>query len=220
MSRPILFTVALLTGLATGCSGIKTSQRLNQWSPFANRSDSGKSETKPVDNSIVPASGVARPQAPPTDSSRVPPPNLTPVAATPIPSSWTQVYGDEHRRDTPTVRGERLDLRPTDTGIEKAIELARQNEQLQSEIRALQAKIAGLEQAATAREEAIAETMREVESATVEVIRARGDLQAARRTTQQLQEQLRKAERDELETLKLIVTALETALAAPKDSKE
>jgi hypothetical protein len=214
----ILPIVALLAGVATGCSGLKTSQRT--WSPFAAKPAAGKSEAKTLDNAIVPAQAVARPQSPPTEPKPVPPPALPPLDATPLPTSWPQVYGDEHRRETPTVRGERLDLRPADTGIEKAIELARQNEQLQAEIRALQAKVAVLEQSATAREEAIAESVREVEAATVEVIRAKGDLQEARKTATALREQLLKAERDEFETLKLIAAALEKALAAPKESKE
>lgn len=209
--------VALLMPFAVGCAATNSAYRFDpQLRLFAPISADGKSGDTIPDKEAGSAGTVARPQAPPTDAKVAIP---EPPVAVPgsVPVSWPAVYGDEHRRDTPTVRGGLLGLNPAENGVEKAVELARRNEQLQAEIKALQSRIAGMEVAAKAREEAIAESVRETEAATVEVIRARGDLQAARKALATAKERLKKAEEDELETLKLIVVALEKLLSSSKE---
>jgi hypothetical protein len=244
MHRP-LAVVALLASLAVGCAGTNPAYRFQpQLRLFVPVPVEGKSDDTIPDNEASSDGSVARPQSPPTDANIAIPDvpvavpdrpiakqevsvavHSVPVAvpdapvAVPgsVPVSWPAVYGDEHRRDTPTVRGELLGLNPAENGVEKAVELARRNEQLQAEIKALQARIAGMEVAAKAREEAVAESVRETEAATVEVIRARADLQATRKALATAKERLKQAEEDELETLKLIVMALEKLLAATKE---
>ena len=216
-----LLPVIVVVLLSTGCA-LNGRQLDPQFRLFA---PTGKTDSPTFDNARDSSGPVARPQAPPADATAfatgfrkaglptVPlPTDPPPVVQSSPPSSWAAVFPDEHKRDTPTVKGERLSLNPMETGIDRAVELAKKIEQLQAENKALLARIALLEQNATAREEAIAESVREVEAATVEVIRARNELKAYRAAVLTLKSQLRQMEQDEVETLKAIVAALEKVL--------
>lgn len=217
----------------TGCTSLDGRRFDPQFRLFA-PADGGKSAAKTNDN---PRESIARPQAPPTSTSLLespasdfasggrrasdPPPVGGAFPTDPPPtgggrSTWDGVIPDPHTRATPTVTGRTLALNPAENGTDRAVELARKIEQLQAENKALQSRIATLEQAATAREEAVAESLREVEAATVEVIRARNELKASKKAVQALKDQIRTMEREEIETLKTIVAELEKLL----DEKE
>jgi cell division protein FtsB len=212
----------LVALLSVGCAGRQFDPQFRLFAP------AGKSDPKAFDNPTDSGSTVARPQAPPGEltafasggrkASPPPtaggtfPPDPPPAVPAAPPSSWSAVFPDEHKRDTPTVKGERLSLNPTETGLDKAVELAKKIEQLQAENKALVARIALLEQAAAGREEAIAESVREVEAATVEVIRTRNELKEARAAVARLKQQMRQMEQDEIETLKAMIAALEKLL--------
>ncbi|QEL13314.1 hypothetical protein [Limnoglobus roseus] len=224
----VFIVVALLASV--GCTGVP-----------------GKSPLKTFDQSLGSTAALARPQAPLSSSDSNfasgnqrsgatavsggafpadnPPPaggrstwdGLTP----PEPSTRTApplpIAPDPHTRATPTVTGRTLALNPAENGTDRAVELARKIEQLQAENKALQSRIAALEQNATTREEATAESLREVEAATVEVIRSKNELKAYKKAVLVLKDQIRQTEREEVETLKLIVTELEKLLEEPKE---
>jgi cell division protein FtsB len=212
----------LIALLSVGCGGRQLDPQFQLFAP------AGKSAPPPLDNPGESAEAVARPQAPPGELTafasghrRGSPPPVAggtfppdPPAAAPAapPSSWSAVFPDEHKRDTPTVKGERLSLNPAETGLDKAVELAKKIEQLQAENKAFVARVALLEQNAAGREEAVAESVREVEAATVEVIRTRNELKEARAAVARLKQQMRQMEQDEIETLKAMIAALEKLL--------
>lgn len=220
----------------TGCTSLDGRRFDPQFRLFA-PPEGGKSVTKTVDNTRESSGPVARPQAPLSRTSLLesqasefasgarrgsdPPFAGGSFPNDPLPpatgrSTWDGVIPDQHTRTTPTVTGRTLALNPAENGTDRAVELAHKIEQLQAENKALQSRIATLEQNATLREESIAESLREVEAATVEVIRAKNELKTSKKAVQALKDQIRTMEREEIETLKTIVTELEKLL----DEKE
>lgn len=206
-----LFVVALLG--SAGCTGV------------------GKFGRQPFDDNRG-TSAVARPQAPAnwpdsnfasSGSRGVPPappggaflPDAPPPAAG--GSTGAGLVTDPHVRDRPTVTGRTLALNPAENGNDRAVELVREIDKLQAENKTLQSRIATLRQDAVLREQAISESVKEVEDATVEVIRARNELKAYKKAVLALKEQMRQMEREEVETLKLLVTELEKLLGEAKE---
>jgi hypothetical protein len=123
-------------------------------------------------------------------------------------------YGT-HTRGAPTVAGSLLNLGPNEVASEKVIELAKHLEAAGLENRALLGRIRDLEAAGVGREQALAETLRDVEVASAEVARARADIQVLRKEIAALRDRLEKADIDEVETLRLVIASLERILEGP-----
>jgi hypothetical protein len=115
-------------------------------------------------------------------------------------------------RSNPTVLGAALNLGPNEQPLDRVLELTRQIEARDIENKVLQARIKTLEANAKSREDSLNESLREVETATTEVVKARNEMAALRKEIAIVRSKLSLAEKDEIETLKLIVEALEKVL--------
>lgn len=112
----------------------------------------------------------------------------------------------------PTATGGRLDLKPNELPIDRAVELSKRIDELAAENQKLLTRIRTLEANGLSREQALNETLREVETAAAEVVKARTDLQAMRGELNAVRERLKQVEKDELETLRKVIGALERLL--------
>jgi hypothetical protein len=112
----------------------------------------------------------------------------------------------------PTAAGGVFDLGPYETPIDRAVELARKIDQVNRENLALLARIRQLEAVAEARETALSETLRDVQNASDEVTRTRNELQTLRKDLAALKTRVMQVEKDEAETLKAVITAIEKLL--------
>ncbi|MDB5312206.1 MAG: hypothetical protein JWO38_6408 [Gemmataceae bacterium] len=185
----------------------------------------------------VPAGGLPPGQTPPGPILPGPPPvlplpNPVPGAQPVPPGSWPGVPGSPpgvspgpgastggppapfgpHVRGAPTAAGALLNLGPGEIPADRVVELAKQVEAAAIENRALVGRIKDLEAVAVGREQALAETLREVESASAEVTRARADLQSLRKELAGLKDRLEQVEKEDVETLRAVIAALEKLL--------
>lgn len=139
----------------------------------------------------------------------------------PLPSGW-DAWGksDAHLRGTPTAAGAGLNLAPGESPVDRAVELLRRIDAATAENQTLQSRIRALEAASVEREQALNETLRDVDKATAEVAKARGEFEQMRSEMTKLRERVRRVEEEEVETLRMILKALEGLLppapAAPK----
>lgn len=152
---------------------------------------------------------------PPAAAAAVPP---TPAAAPPhVPGSAplhmpAPAPPNPHARSTPTAGGATLNLGPGEMPIDRALELAKRVDDCTAANRYLHDRLRTLEAKADEREEAIAESRRVVQSAEVEVAQTRADLGVVRKEVDRLKQRLKQVEKDETETLKLVIDALEKLL--------
>lgn len=158
-----------------------------------------------------------QPPMPPPGSVQLPPPTQVPTTPptpmpVPVPPGQQQPPTDPHQRDGPTATGGRLDLKPNELPIDRAVELSKRMDELAVENGKLLARIKTLEANGLSREQALNETLREVETATAEVVKARSDLQAMRGELNALRDKVKQVERDELDTLRKVIAALEKLL--------
>ena len=103
--------------------------------------------------------------------------------------------------------------------MDRAADLIRRADEATTENKVLQARVRSLEAKALEREQAIAESLRDVDAAAVEVTRARAEIAGLRKDIQALKLRVQQVEADETETLKLIIDALEKLLKAPEGKK-
>jgi hypothetical protein len=167
----------------------------------------------PVDLAHTASSSVATPISIPS----VPSANGQPVTATMpivVPHAITTSVVSGTVRTMPTVLGGALQLGPNDNPLDRMLDLTKQIESRDMENHVLQSRIKSLEATAASRETSLNESLREVETTTSEVAKARNDLATLRKEIQSLKVKLSQAEKDEIETLKLIVEALEKVLQA------
>jgi len=122
---------------------------------------------------------------------------------------------DPHLRSTPTAVGARLELAPWELPTDRVVELTKQLDTLNSLNRSLLARIRELESHGSTREQAIAEAVRDVERADDEAARARSTLQLTREEAAVLRARLQLMEKEDVETLKLVIAALEKLLDSP-----
>jgi hypothetical protein len=142
------------------------------------------------------------------------PPVAAHVVPQPVPTSVpTAMFNGSNVRATPTVSGGILGLGPNEQPLDRVLEMAKQIDAREIENKVLQARIKTLEANAASREDSLNESIREVETATTEVMKARNDLANLRKELASVKSKLSLAEKDEIETLKLIVEALEKVLA-------
>jgi hypothetical protein len=156
----------------------------------------------PSNGPVVAAGGIPtipNPAAPPIPPARAPgaPPGL-PAPANAPPSA----IADPHVRTMPTALGGRLELGPAAVPVERVVELSRQIDALAAQNATMQAKVRELEAGVVGRDQAVAETVRIVDAVTAEAAKARSDLQATKTRLQQV-------EREDVETLKAVIGALE-----------
>ena len=174
--------------------------------------------------------GATTPPAnlPPVMSIPVPPaapppvtvaPASPPVTVAPVPLPPTLALGNPHQLPRPTATGAILNLAPGESAMDRAADLIRRADEATTENKVLQARVRSLEAKALEREQAIAESLRDVDAAAVEVTKARAEIAGLRKDIQALKLRVQQVEADEMETLKLIIEALEKLLKAPEGKK-
>ena len=169
---------------------------------------------------IVTAGATAPPtNLPPVLPSPVPLPPAGPVAVAPAPLPPALALGDPNPLPRPTATGAILNLAPGESAMDRAAELIRRGDEATSENKVLQARVRSLEAKALEREQAIAESLRDVDAAAVEVTKAQAEIAGLRKDIQALKLRVQQVEADETETLKLIIDALEKLLKAPEGKK-
>lgn len=156
------------------------------------------------------------PMTPPA-SVQLPPPNQMPIPTPPGPQQQQppqQPTGlpNPHQLPGPTATGGRLDLKPNELPIDRAVELSKRIDEVALENAKLITRIRTLEAHSLSREQALNETLREVETATAEVVKARSDLQAMRGELNGLRERVKRAEENEQKTLQKMIDLLQKLL--------
>ncbi len=117
-----------------------------------------------------------------------------------------------YHRQTPTVAGEMLNLGPNENPTEKAVQLAQGLAGAEAENRLLFFRLKTLETELETRSRSLAESSEEVDQATSEVAKTRLELQTLRKDVSALRDRLRQIEKEDVETLRSIVAALEKLL--------
>lgn len=167
------------------------------------------------DPAVVPASGV--PALPQTLPAPQPTPAAAPVPT--VPPGVVPFASDPHVRAGPTATGAVLGLGPGESPLDRVLGMAQRLDACATETRGLQARVVALEAAAATREQALAEGLREVEAATGEVSRARAEQQSLRKEIADLKGRLRQVEKEDLDTLRSVIAALERLLEPPPPAK-
>lgn len=116
----------------------------------------------------------------------------------------------------PSALGARLGLGPNEVPTDRVVDLTQQLAVALAQNRDLQARIRELEAQGLAREQALAEAVREVETASAEVAKTRAAFLAMRAEIAALQKTVALMEKDEIETLKLVIESLKKLLAAQR----
>jgi hypothetical protein len=116
---------------------------------------------------------------------------------------------DPHQRMAPTASGSLLNLPPGEGPMERAVELTRQLQMIQSEKRLLAEQLRHEQEAAQGRDRLLSEATRDIKDATTEVESTRGAMRDATEELKQQRVRLSVMENDVVETLKSVVTLLE-----------
>ncbi|MCU0703604.1 MAG: hypothetical protein MUF18_06470 [Fimbriiglobus sp.] len=124
------------------------------------------------------------------------------------------VAGNPHQRTTPTNAGANLALGPNEMPLDRALEIIKRLDELIDENKRLQVRIKTLEANGLSREDAVRETLREVERATEEVVKTRTDIQGLRAEVTALRSRVKEVEASEVETLQKVIAVLEKVLEA------
>jgi hypothetical protein len=132
-----------------------------------------------------------------------------PLAAPPGSPAGT----DPHLRAYPTVTGSRAQLAPWETPADRMVDLSKHLELVLNQNRDLQARIKDLETQGLAREQALAEAMREIDAITADAARTRGALQTQILT---LQGRVKQLEEEDIVFLRAVIDALGKLLPEKK----
>jgi len=231
----VRLVVGVLAAFTAGCGVTRPFAPSNVVARAADKNPPG-----PVDNRYAPPAGPAAASSWPTAARPSPTPGSTwpqadgigpgqPTGQPALPPDVRQqsyfgggydqgvIPADPHVRQRPTAKGGVFDLGPYETPIDRAVELARQIDKVNQENIALLGRIRLLEATAQARETALNETLRDVQIASDEVTRTRTELQAVRRDLAALKIRVLQVERDEAETLKAVIAAIEKMLQQGPD---
>lgn len=164
------------------------------------------SEADSADQSLTSAAAIEEEKGPPKPSksdSSVPTPIFESAERLPPPKS------SPPPREMPTVEGQRLRLLPGESAVERAVALAQMLEASQAENRVLQDRIRSLE-VQVQEADRIREDERQVAAqAAADATRYRLRMEALHEEVAALRERLRRAERQDVETLREIITILE-----------
>lgn len=178
--------------------------------PTGQAADPQAGSAAPGSTGSVPSSTPGMPGSP------TPPPQSG--GAPLLPGPWlggsVPPFGP-HVRSAPTAAGSLLNLGPGEVPTDRVVELARQLETATLQNQSLMGRIRDLEAAGLGREQALTEALREVEAASAEVAQARVDMQALRKEIGDLRERLEQVEKEDVETLRLVIAALERLLQQP-----
>jgi hypothetical protein len=233
----VRLAVGVLAAFAAGCGSSRPFTQSNIVARAADKNPPG-----PVDNRYGPPPGPAAASSWPTATERpAPAPGSSwpaadvigpgqPTGQPALPPSMTRpaYYGggydqgvipaDPNVRQRPTATGGVFELGPHETAMDRAVELARKIEQVNQENIALLGRIRELEATAAARQTALNETVRDVQIASDEVTRTRAELQAVRKDLAALKTRVLQVEKDETETLKAVIAAIEKMLQQGPDN--
>ncbi len=154
----------------------------------------------------APLPGVPAAMPTPTGQGGATPPGSPPLPLPPLPQGTAN---NPHVRDSATARGGRLDLGPNDYPIDRVLEITKRLEECAAVNQLLLSKMTALEKEGKDREAAMNETLREVDTAAAEVIRARADLSVVKRELDALKERMKRVEKEEIETLRTVIAAIE-----------
>lgn len=171
------------------------------------------------DDGVVPAGYSQGLQPPPSGGGTFPSIPTAPGTEARPPTGASGYGSDPHRRSLPTASGAFLNLAPGETATDRAVELMKRIETLGQENLALRDRIRTLEANGVEREQALRETLRDTERATVEIQKARLEFEGLRAEMTKLRDRARRVEDDEIETMKAIVDALKGLLAPPPIEK-
>lgn len=122
---------------------------------------------------------------------------------------------DPNCRTSPTAAGCLLNLGPNDSPVERAVELAKMLEVVDAENRNLQSRVKLLETTLESREKMLREDETEITKASQDLVSAKAELQKLREEFSKVKQKLKQVEKEDLETLKTIIFALEKLLDAP-----
>ncbi len=228
-----------LAPLSTGCQLLRddSNDSKDGYRAYLVKNSKGRFDTSPTcvsvppdaeKTGVVPAGATSPPaNLPPVLPIPVPPapppmavaPSPLPPAVAPSPLPSAVALGDPRQLPRPTATGAILNLAPGESAMDRAAELIRRADEATTENKVLQARVRSLEAKALEREQAIAESLRDVDAAAVEVTRARAEIAGLRKDIQALKLRVQQVEADETETLKLIIDALEKLLKAPEGKK-
>jgi len=214
-----------LMGLTAGCRLPPKGDHVEAPVPLPYEKAAGKFSQRVIDNgegSIVAQAGLSSrgmnaPEVMPAggrwlarENTKYRPGPQVPPQPLPPPTPWPG--GDPHQRSTPTVLGDRLELGPSENPLERVVELTRELEALSLYNRSLQERIQQLETQQQVREQALAEAVRQVETATQEVTRSRSQIEQLQNEVAMLQAQIRQMEKEDVELLRAVISTLEKLL--------
>jgi hypothetical protein len=239
MNRPVGLCAVLplvVACLSVGCSPTRalvpttvrsaTEQSKSKPNPIDNKS--GSIGRPSGDGTITPAGGGKPPGEYPIGAAGGPP---GPAGATPAAPQLPQPKelpigtgltipppagpSGPHVRATPTATGEMLNLAPGEQAIDRVVELSRQLVAAENNRQALQARIRELEANGQSREQAVAEMVREVETASAEIAATQVTLRALRTELEALKARLKQTEDEDVELLTDLVALLDKLLKPP-----
>ena len=134
------------------------------------------------------------------------------VAAPPEPHPPVVAPFPPQFRQTPTAAGGILNLAPHESATERAVELALKLAAMEGENRLLFARMKKLEADLEQREKELAAVNQEVDLASGDLSKARLELVDLRRQLGDTRSRLRQVEKEEIETMRLVIAALEKFL--------
>ncbi len=121
---------------------------------------------------------------------------------------------DSHSLEKPTASGGLLELKPNESGVEKAVELAEWLRVSEAEKRGLANRLRSLEEVLETRERMIRDDEVEMSRAAQEVAQVRAELLRLRSELDRARQKQKLAEQEDLELLRLVVDALQKYLEA------
>jgi hypothetical protein len=130
----------------------------------------------------------------------------------PMPSGPVPNPANPNVRNSPTAAGQYLLLAPNETAAERAVYLARVLEATQAEAATLRERVRVLEAQQQQLEKARAEGSQLADQAANEMARARTQMESLHGEVVALRERLRRLDRQDLDTLREVVDALERVL--------
>ena len=207
---------ALASALAFGGAGC-LNPYVNPFSPYPYHYPPAPAYGPPTaDKSRSPIPDNPTPVVPAQYQQPAPVPQPPPAAVQP-PQPLPAVSADPHTLSRPTAGGDRLNLGPGELPMDRALDLTRRIDAYRDENLVLKDRVRALEAKAVEREQALNEAVRDVEAATLEVARTRTEFRVLRKEIETLRDRLKQVEKDEVETLKVVIAALERLLRQPDE---
>jgi chromosome segregation ATPase len=128
----------------------------------------------------------------------------------------TRAAATDAARNAPPVTGAQLALKADESAAQKALDLTRKLNAAEEEKKLLALRVHQLEGELDGSKNSQAQLARDVQTATEEVKRTRAEMQQWRPQMLALQEQLKNAEKENMATLRAVVSSLEDMVPAGK----